>query len=48
MSNDRCDVEFAYGDCTAETWSHRRGGLDARIIAFGFEADLPVDYDRIC
>ena len=44
-SNERCDAEFANGDCTSETWPHRWRGLDSGIIAFGFEADLAVDYN---
>ena len=44
MSNERCDAEFADGNCTAEAWAHRRGGLDAGIIPLSLKADLAVDH----
>lgn len=44
ISHERCDVEFADRDCTAEAWANRWGRLDARIVAFGLEANLTVDY----
>lgn len=45
VSNERCDGEFADGNCTAEAWAHRRRGLDTGIIPLSLKAELTVDHD---
>src|SRR5262249_20082964 len=44
-SDERRDVEFTDRDRAAEAWTNRRRGLDPRIVAGSFEADLAVDDD---